>query len=149
MEVVILMGLQASGKSTFYRERLFNTHMRISLDMLRTRHRENLLFEACLAAKQACAIDNTNPRVADRAPYIAAARAAGFRVVGYYFRSRLDECQVRNQTRPGKQAIPLGGLRGTAARLELPSKVEGFHELHYVYIGSDGRFVVEDWSDEI
>lgn len=147
MELVIFVGLQASGKSTFFRERFFNTHVRINLDMLRTRHREKLLFEACVAAKQPCVIDNTNPAVAERAPYIAAARAAGFRVVGYYFRSRLQECQARNQARLGAEIIPLGGLRGTAARLEQPTLAEGFDELHYVYIGDDGRFVVEEWSE--
>jgi predicted kinase len=149
VELIVFVGLQASGKSSFYREQFFNTHVRINLDMLRTRHREKLLFEACLAAKQPCVIDNTNPAIADRAPYIAAARAAGFRVMGYYFRSRLEECQARNQSRPGKEAIPLGGLRGTAARLELPTPGEGFDELHYVYIGDDGAFVVQDWKDEV
>jgi len=37
MEAVIFVGLQAAGKSTFYRERFFDTHVRINLDMLRTR----------------------------------------------------------------------------------------------------------------
>jgi predicted kinase len=40
MEAVIFVGIQASGKSTFYCQRFFATHMRISLDMLRTRRRE-------------------------------------------------------------------------------------------------------------
>lgn len=34
MEAAILMGLQASGKTMFYRERFFHTHVRISLDLL-------------------------------------------------------------------------------------------------------------------
>ena len=58
---VILIGLQASGKSSFYLHRFFNTHVRINLDMQRTRHREKLIFEARLAAKQSVVIDNTNP----------------------------------------------------------------------------------------
>ena len=40
VEAVIFVGLQGSGKSTFYRERFFDTHVRLSLDMLKTRHRE-------------------------------------------------------------------------------------------------------------
>jgi len=40
VEAVIFMGLQGAGKSTFYRERFFATHLRISLDMLKTRHRD-------------------------------------------------------------------------------------------------------------
>lgn len=34
MQAVIFTGLQASGKSAFYRERFFNTHIRINLDIL-------------------------------------------------------------------------------------------------------------------
>ena len=40
MEAVILIGIQGAGKSTFYKDRFFNTHVRINLDMLKTRHRE-------------------------------------------------------------------------------------------------------------
>jgi predicted kinase len=145
VEVVIFIGLQASGKSSFFRERFFDTHVRINLDMLRTRHREKLLFEACLAAKQPCVIDNTNPTAADRARYIAAARAAGARVVGYCFRSRLEECQARNLSRPGTQAIPAGALRSTHARLEPPRREEGFDELKYVHLEPEAGFVVEEW----
>ena len=61
MEALIFVGLQASGKSTFYKERFFTTHLRINLDMLRTRHRERLLIGACLEAKQPFVVDNTNP----------------------------------------------------------------------------------------
>ena len=42
METVILVGIPGSGKTTFYRERFFETHVRISLDMLRMRDREGL-----------------------------------------------------------------------------------------------------------
>src|SRR4029077_2067989 len=76
MEAIIFVGVQGSGKTTFYRERFFDTHLRISLDMLRTRHREQLLVAACLAAKQPFVIDNTNPLPADRARYIGLAREA-------------------------------------------------------------------------
>ncbi|WP_197529108.1 ATP-binding protein [Aeoliella mucimassa] len=40
MEVVVFIGLQASGKSTFYKQRFVDTHMRLNLDMLRTRYRD-------------------------------------------------------------------------------------------------------------
>lgn len=48
MEAVLFIGVQASGKSTFYRERFFSSHVRINLDMLKTRHREKRLLEVCL-----------------------------------------------------------------------------------------------------
>ena len=73
-QLVILMGAQASGKSSFYLHQFFATHIRINLDMLKTRHREKLIFEACLAAKQSVVIDNTNPTRQDRARYIGPAK---------------------------------------------------------------------------
>jgi len=143
MEAAILIGIQGSGKSTFFRERLSDTHVRINLDMLRTRHREKLLFEACLAAKQSFAVDNMNPTRQDRRRYIPASRAAGFRVVGYYFESDLAECRKRNEDRPNGKVIPYGGLLSAFKKLEAPSGDEGFDELHHVKIGPDGQFIVE------
>lgn len=60
MEAVILIGVQGSGKTTFYLRRFFETHVRFSLDMLRTRRRERILLMACVEAKQPFVIDNTN-----------------------------------------------------------------------------------------
>jgi hypothetical protein len=45
MEAVVFSGVQGVGKSTFYRERFFATHVRINLDMLRTRNREDVLLQ--------------------------------------------------------------------------------------------------------
>lgn len=143
MELVVFTGIQAAGKTTFFRERFFDTHVRINLDMLRTRHRERLLFEACLLAKQPLVVDNTNLSRTDRANYIVPARAADFGVVGYYFRSVLAESMTRNAARQGAARVPERGLRGAAGRLEQPELSEGFDALHYVRI-EDG-FVVEPW----
>jgi len=77
VQLVLFIGVQASGKSTFYQQRFADTHVRINLDMLKTRHRERLLFEVCFAAQQPVVIDNTNPMPVDRARYIRPALAAG------------------------------------------------------------------------
>lgn len=148
MEAVLFIGIQGAGKSTFYIDRFFRTHVRINLDMLKTRHREGILFEACLAAKQRFVIDNTNPTAADRCRYMERAKAAGFRVVGYYFQSRLEDCLARNSTRPGKERIPEMGVLRTFKKLEIPSYDEGFDQLFYVQIADDG-FTVEEWKDEL
>lgn len=149
MEAVLLVGIQAAGKSTFYHRRFFDTHVRINLDMLKTRHREEILLGACLDAKQPFVIDNTNPTRQDRAAYIAAARAAGFSVAGYYFQSRLQESVARNEQRIGKARIPAKGIVATHRKLELPRFDEGFDRLHYVEIGPGGEFVVREWQGEV
>ena len=89
MEAVLLVGVQASGKSSFFAERFSDSHVRINLDMLRTRHREGLLLDACIRMKQPFVVDNTNLERKRRAKYIEPARSAGFRIVGYYFESPL------------------------------------------------------------
>lgn len=60
VQVILLMGYQATGKSTFCRERLFRSHLRINLDMLKTRHREWELVTTCLRSQTAFVLDNTN-----------------------------------------------------------------------------------------
>lgn len=149
MEVIILIGIQAAGKSSFYKQRFFDTHVRISLDQLRTRHRERRLLQLCLELGQPFVIDNTNPTQAERSQYIVAAHAAGFRVVGYYLRSTLTESIARNLGRTGRNFVPPKGIGGTAGRLQLPAKQEGFDELYYVRIGPDNSFIVEEWLDEV
>jgi|SRR5215510_1579279 len=148
MEAVILIGIQASGKSTFCYKNFFDTHVRINLDMLRTRHREMLLLRACLEGKQKFVVDNTNITAADRRRYIVPAKAAGFSVVGYYFSSRLEEALMRNRRRTGKSRIPDMGIAGMYKRLEFPRKEEGFDLLYYVRITETGEFIVEEWKDE-
>jgi predicted kinase len=152
MEAVILIGIQGTGKSTFCRERLFHTHVRINLDMLQSRHRELLIFSACLNAKQSFVIDNTNPTREERARYIAPARAAGFKVVGYYFESKVKDALLRNELRGPGHRVPDRGVLGTAGRLQLPNKTEGFDALYYVRLApapAANDFIVQEWRDDL
>jgi predicted kinase len=146
MEAVIFVGIQASGKSTFYLQRFFETHIRINLDMLRTRHREQVLIDACLAAKQSFVIDNTNATREQRARYIAPARSAGFRIVGYYFQANLGDCIGRNRARTPAQMVPEKGIAAMYYRLQVPAMDEGFDELYSVRINTEGGFTVQEWA---
>ena len=151
MQAVLLIGLQGAGKSTFYLERFFTTHLRISLDLFRTRHREGRFFDVCLETQMPFVVDNTNPSRAERERYIRPARERGYRVVGYYFPARIDDCLRRNLNRPEAQQVPLQGILATAARLERPAREEGLDELYSVRIedGSNERFLIEEWHDEL
>src|SRR5215213_6866317 len=77
MEAVILCGMQGSGKTTLYRDRFLETHVRISMDLTRTRAREAALVRACLESGQRFVVDNTNPSPADRRRCVSAAAVAG------------------------------------------------------------------------
>ncbi|MEZ2904007.1 hypothetical protein ACBQ24_15000 [Acinetobacter terrestris] len=48
MQLSIFSGVQASAKSSFYSLNVHHSHLQINLDMLKTRHREKLIFEADL-----------------------------------------------------------------------------------------------------
>ncbi|RTQ48852.1 ATP-binding protein [Hymenobacter gummosus] len=147
MQAIIFCGIQATGKSTFYKERFFNSHIRLSLDLLRTRYREARLLQLCLDTQARFVVDNTNPTAAERARYIEPAKAAGYRVVGYYFQSVPREAVARNRQRPAAEQVPDVGIFGAVGRLQLPAWAEGFDELYYVRIG-EGGFVVEPWQTE-
>src|SRR5262249_29323443 len=114
-----------------------------------TRHREKRLLMTCIETSQPFVVDNTNPTRTEREVYIQAAKEAGFRVIGYYFQSRVEDCKGRNEQRPGTQQGPLRGILGTAGRMELPIRAEGFDDLFYVRIDEGGGFVIEEWKDEV
>ena len=143
MQLIIFTGVQASGKSSFYLLNLHQSHLRINLDMLKTRHRENIIFEACLVSKTKMVIDNTNPTRDDRARYIQRAKDAGFEVISYYFETDLSSTLERNSYRKGKANIPEVGIRATYKKLEIPILDEGFDAIFKVKIVENGEFSVE------
>lgn len=149
-EIVIFTGIQASGKSTFYKDRFFQTHVRISLDLLRTRNREQKLIEYCLETDMNFVVDNTNPSHADRKRYFDLVKGKPqFEVHGYYFQSKIHECVLRNNARAEGEKIPEIGIRSTHAKLELPQLSEGYKHLWYISILLNGTFEIEPWSSEI
>lgn len=149
MEAVIFVGIQGSGKSTFFKKTFFDSHIRINLDMLRTRNREKLIFEACLAAKQKFVIDNTNLTRTEREKYIIKAKEFGFTIIGCYFQTDLLRAVERNSKREGRAQIPEQGIFTAFGRLQIPNFEEGFDELFYISINDENQFVAEAWKDEV
>jgi predicted kinase len=138
MEAIILAGLQGAGKSTFCRDRYWDSHVRINYDMLRTRHRERRLLETCLDLRLPLVVDATNPTSADRTRYIGPCRRAGYRIIGVQFRVDLALALARNAGRVGKAQVPEIAIRATGARFEPLNFAEGFEEIWLADVSAAG-----------
>ena len=149
VELVVFVGLQASGKSTFYRERFAATHEHVSKDLFphnRDRNRRQAqLIEAALSAGSPVVVDNTNPTPEDRRVIVEIGRGHGARLVCYYFDSGVRSCIGRNRRREGKARVPDVAIYATAKRLVSPSYSEGFDELFRVRM-SENSFEVEPYA---
>lgn len=89
-------------------------------------------LDEALAAGRSVAIDNTNPRRQDRAPYVAAARRHGATVSCFLLVATLRECIARNARRTGSERVPVVAILTAARRLEVPDGGEGFDRLFEV-----------------
>lgn len=148
MEVVILMGLPAAGKTTFYRRYFAATHRHISKDLWphargKERRQQQLAAEA-LAGGESIVIDNTNPTARERASIIAVARTYGARVVGYYFEVTTRAAVARNAGRSGRGKVPNVAIFTVAKRFEPPAFEEGFDQLFRVRITPERTLTVAE-----
>ncbi|KXX67045.1 AAA family ATPase [Flammeovirga sp. SJP92] len=148
MQAIIFIGIQASGKSTFYKNNFFNSHIRISMDQLNTRNKESQFLATCFKTQSRFVVDNTNPSKVEREKYIQQAKENKYEVVGYYFSTPIHEALKRNDLRTGKEKIPEVGVRSCYRKMEIPKMQEGFDKLYFVRIVND-EFIIEDWKDEI
>lgn len=143
--IFILIGIQASGKTTFCEEYFSNVYT-VSLDIIKTRKKEDKIIAELVNTNKSFVIDNTNPTKAERKKYIDIAKQNGYKTVGIYFRSSINESAKRNTKRGNK--VPLKGILSTAKKLEQPSYSEGFNELFYVKIECN-KFEICKWNEEL
>lgn len=137
MQLLIFIGLQGAGKSSFYHTFFADSHLRLNGDMLKTANREKILFEACLNSKTKTVIDKTNSTKDDRLSYITLAKQAHFTVIAYYFDVDFDDAMIRNNARTGKAKIPEVGVKSVAKKLQKPTFDEGFDKIFYVSVNHD------------
>lgn len=147
LSMIILIGIQASGKTTFYQNNFKNIYEHVSLDVLNTRNKERIAIEQGIQQRKNMVIDNTNPTREDRKKYIKIAKENHYQVIGYYFESSIGKCIDRNEKRTGKAKVPKCAVISTSKKMELPDYDEGFDQLYYVHI-EDSEMKVEDWRDE-
>ena len=150
MELIIFIGLQASGKSTYFHTHFAATHQYVSKDMLRNNKRpdtrQTQLIESALKTGRSVVVDNTNPTVEARAQLINLGRMHGARIIGYYFESHVSICIKRNKQREGKARVPDVAIYATAKKLVPPTYAEGFDELYYVRLADNSEYEVQSMS---
>jgi predicted kinase len=139
VQLALLVGLPAAGKSTFCRVHLAPGHA-VAGDL----HAAGEL----LAAGCSVAVDGRHTTAAERRDWIALGRDCGARLVGYYVATTLRGSLARNRLR-GAARVPEGTIVALHQQLERPTLEEGFHELWLVKALFDDQFLVSAWEHEM
>ena len=151
MEMIIFIGLQASGKSTFFRTHFATTHVHVSKDLLsnnkRPARRQQQLIEEALQAGHSVVVDNTNVTKEARAELIHLGHLYGATIIGYYFETNVRQSLERNRQRTGKARVPDIAIFATLKKLVRPTCAEGFDQLFHVRTAGDETFEISDWVD--
>lgn len=144
--MAIMIGIQASGKTSFCKSHL-QEYTRINLDELHTRNKEwNAITEAIQNGEN-IVVDNTNPTKEDRQKYISLAQKHNYEIVGYFMQSKVKDCIDRNAKREGKACVPNTAIACTSNKLEVPEYAEGFNKLFFISI-IDKNFKIDDWRKD-
>ena len=141
-----MVGLQGAGKTTWVAGHLAGTHAVVSKDhwprARRREARQQRVVAEFLAAGRSVVVDNTNPSPGERAPLVAAARAAGVTVRAVWVDTPAEVARARNAAREEAVRVPEVGLAATRARFVPPASDEGFDRVDVVGNEAGRRVVV-------
>ncbi len=136
MEIVVLVGVPGSGKTTLALNS-FPNYRRINLDTLHTRSKEDEEITNSLANGRDIIIDNTNTTKRSRSKYIKMAKLFGVPVRAIFLNSPLELALERNATRQGKGRVPDRAVRFYSKILEPPSVEEGFDRVEVLDVNAE------------
>ena len=148
--MIIFMGPRRSGKTYYFDWHYAGKFIHIHKDENQKKSEEQLLIQECMDKSVDFVIDDTNHTKADRAIYIQSAKAAGYRIIGYLFRTQISEQYDQNYS---PEQLYSRIIPAVLSEVELPSYSEGFDELYYVEhmgsfyrAGNTNAMVKRDWS---
>lgn len=153
LDIVLVAGLPASGKSTFARQVFAKTgHRRVNRKEIRrflysmshfgepwhesnfnesdealVKHVERRILEHLLHAGQRILADNTSVTVASRVDYVQMARQFKKRIGIIYLNAPVQKCLEQNRKRD--DPVPEGVISNLFASVQMPSRTEGFDEV--------------------
>lgn len=147
LELVLFVGVQASGKTTFYNQRFAATHEHVSKDRMRSNphpeRRQQHVIAVALTQRYSVVVDNTNATFADRASLILLGKTHGAQVIAYAFTGTVSDSLRRNATREGRARVPPVAIFTTARKLAWPVYAEGFDQIFRVTLhDAEGYTVV-------
>lgn len=150
LRIVIAIGLPGSGKSTHLQSLGVNP---ISSDAIRLLLADDAgiqsingyvfatmryLIRRRLALRRPVTyVDATHLTIAERAPYMAIARAFGCEIEALYFDTPVEVCQARNSGR--QRVVPQEAIELMKTKLVPPTREEGFTRITVLKWDPDSR----------
>ena len=147
LEIKVLVGIPASGKSTYVKS-LGETHNIVSYDRMRFAffhgrfdpdifdyllNIEALVIGCSITVqKKSICVDNTNLEKETRKQYIGFAEELGVRASAVYFDIPLELALERNAKREGHRYVPEPRMHELFGYLEPPKVDEGFFEVRRI-----------------
>ncbi|MEU9440945.1 AAA family ATPase [Streptomyces sp. NPDC048304] len=147
VDLAVLVGLQASGKSTFYERCLSDRYALVGKDLFprgarNKQQRQMRLVAEHLAAGRPVAVDNTNPSPEEWGPLVEVAHAHGATATAYWFPPDVTGSLRRNAAREARERVPDVGVLATLKRLREPTAADGFDAVREVRFDGRGAFEV-------
>lgn len=135
-ELIMMVGMPASGKSTFAVKHLESRgYVRANRDILGTPAKCKAAIEAAFKAGKSAVVDNTNPSASARAEYIAVAKKNGIPVRALCMETSdtlANHCNLYREKHHGVKHVPDIAYNMFRKNFALPTAAEGVIEVHQV-----------------
>lgn len=144
-ECIIFIGPPGSGKSTFYKNsELYETHVRLNMDMLNSRPREEAIIKTLVKFQTKFVVDNTciNKKARSRFFEMLKDCKPTYTFVAYRFDVSKEVCLESNKERIRR--IPDVAIHTAFKNLEEPELSEGFSKIRIYKRNQYGFYIAKE-----